>query len=262
MQYQTLLDQLVSFTRVILGERLTGIYLHGSLAMGCFHPKKSDIDLIVVTDDEITDSEKLSLMRQIVALNRLAPAKGLEISVVKKEYCTAFVYPTPYELHFSPMHLQRYLCDPAAYVRTSGGVDKDLAAHFTVIRKYGMVLYGEEIRQVFSEVPRQDYADSIFSDIEQARTDIVRQPVYTVLNLCRALAFLTDGGCLSKKDGGLWAQSHLPPELLPIVSEALACYAGEGEMTASDGALISFATGMLHLIRNRMAATGVQPVRP
>ena len=97
-------------------------------------------------------------------------------------------------------HLQRYLNNPADYIEKMHGVDKDLAAHFTVINHYGIVLWGEKIEDVFSEVPKQDYADSIYCDIENAQKDILNDPVYIVLNLCRVLAFLTDSSCLSKKD--------------------------------------------------------------
>ena len=57
MYYQTLLDKFTHAVKEITGEKLTGIYLHGSLAMGCFHPEKSDIDLIVVggKDFDLTD---------------------------------------------------------------------------------------------------------------------------------------------------------------------------------------------------------------
>jgi len=37
-----------NFSRLaILGNNLTGIYLHGSAVMGCFQPGKSDIDLLL-----------------------------------------------------------------------------------------------------------------------------------------------------------------------------------------------------------------------
>ena len=64
--------------------------------MGCFHPEKSDIDLIVVVSENLSDDQKGLLMQNIVLLNKEAPAKGLEISVVKKEFCKPFVYPTPF----------------------------------------------------------------------------------------------------------------------------------------------------------------------
>ena len=81
MYYQTLLDKFTHAVKEITGEKLTGIYLHGSLAMGCFHPEKSDIDLIVVVSENLSDDQKGLLMQNIVLLNKEAPAKGLEISV-------------------------------------------------------------------------------------------------------------------------------------------------------------------------------------
>ena len=85
MPYQSLLDEIIDKSKEILGRNLTGIYLHGSMAMGCFNPGKSDIDLIIVVEDDISDAQKLVLMEHIVLLNRQAPRKGLEISVVKKK---------------------------------------------------------------------------------------------------------------------------------------------------------------------------------
>ena len=69
MYYQTLLDKFTHAVKEITGEKLTGIYLHGSLAMGCFHPEKSDIDLIVVVSENLSDDQKGLLMQNIVLLN-------------------------------------------------------------------------------------------------------------------------------------------------------------------------------------------------
>ncbi|MGN6712483.1 hypothetical protein [Anaerocolumna jejuensis] len=52
------------------------------------------------------------------------------------------------------------------------GEDKDLAAHFTIINRYGIVLYGEQIENVFGEVLKRDYVESIWSDVEGAREEI------------------------------------------------------------------------------------------
>ena len=51
--YEDLINRFVSDSREILSDRLTGIYLHGSMAMGCFNPDKSDIDLIIVIDGDM-----------------------------------------------------------------------------------------------------------------------------------------------------------------------------------------------------------------
>lgn len=111
------------------------------------------------------------------------------------------------------------------------GEDKDLAAHFMIIKQYGITLYGEKIENVFAEVPREDYIDSILEDVKGAEEDIAAEPVYAILNLCRALAYLQDGVCLSKLEGGKWGLSHLHME---------------------EGQLRAFAERMLALIRKYM----------
>lgn len=86
MLYQGLLDEIVEQSRQIFGEELIGIYLHGSMAMGCFHADKSDIDLIFVIRDRITDTQKLRFMNCIIDLNKTAPSKGIELSIVSILY--------------------------------------------------------------------------------------------------------------------------------------------------------------------------------
>lgn len=134
MYYQNMLDKIVDESKQIFGAELTGIYLHGSLAMGCFNPEKSDIDLIIVIKNSITGEQKLKFMNEVVELNKVAPSKGIELSIVKEAYCKEFHYPTPFELHFSKMHIQWFMDDPADYIRKMNGTDKDLAAHFKIIK--------------------------------------------------------------------------------------------------------------------------------
>lgn len=259
MRYQHLLDQLIAAAKEIFGTQLTGIYLHGSLAMGCFHPGISDIDLIVVVEQPISDKHKLEFLTQVVALNRQAPAKGLEISIVRRRDCAPFCYPTPFVLHFSPMHLSGFLQDPYGYVNRMHGVDKDLAAHITMLHQYGMALYGEPISSVFAEVPREAYIDSIWHDIQHAVSDISDSPVYMILNLCRVLAFLREGLYLSKQSGGAWGLEHLPENCRSLVAEALTHYEGGQDMPVDQNRARQFAARLLGLIRQALPA-GFHPV--
>ena len=50
--YEKVIDELIEQTKGILKNNLIGIYLHGSAAMECFNPSKSDIDLIIIVKDE------------------------------------------------------------------------------------------------------------------------------------------------------------------------------------------------------------------
>lgn len=199
---ETITEAFVKESREILGDNLVGVYLHGSAVMECFNEKKSDIDLLVVINKEISDEIKMRYMDMVVRLKADAPEKGIEMSIVRKEVCKPFVYPTPFELHFSITHLGWYTADSADYVAKMKGTDRDLAAHFTIIYHRGKCLYGEEIENVFEKVSRKKYFDSILSDIEDAKEDIITNPAYIVLNLCRVLAYKREGLILSKKEGG------------------------------------------------------------
>ena len=173
-----LLERFVQKNIAILRDNLVGIYLHGSAAMGCFNAEKSDIDLIVVVKSELPKEIKREYMDMVVKLNNEAPAKGIEISIVRETVCKPFVYPTPFELHFSIAHLNWYQSNPDEYVDKMKGTDKDLAAHFTVIRHRGKTIYGEEIKNVFSSVSKEDYFDSVWNDIKGARIEIIDNPTY------------------------------------------------------------------------------------
>ena len=234
LQYDNLINGFVERSKEILRDNLVGVYLHGSSVMGCFNPQKSDIDLIIVVDQPLSDSTKKKYMDMVAAANAMGPAKGIEMSIVLREVCKPFVYPTPYELHFSAGHLDWYRDDPDDYIRRMNGTDRDLAAHFTIINKRGRCLYGAPIEDVFAEVPSSDYMDSIWFDVEGAAEEITEYPLYLTLNLARVLAYKEGGLVLSKKEGGEWALQHLPSEYRPLITNALREYTENAESVYDD----------------------------
>ena len=211
-------------SKEIFQDNLVGVYLHGSAVMGCYNPDKSDIDLIVVVKEAIPDSVKKAFMDMVVELNCKGPAKGIEMSVVKQSSCRPFEYPTPFELHFSVAHLDWYRSDPDDYISKMKGEDKDLAAHFTIINHRGKCLCGAPIKEIFADVPRQDYIDSIRNDIADAEEEIMDDPMYIILNLTRVLAYVEDGLVLSKKEGGEWAYNSIPEMYHCLIKDAMREY--------------------------------------
>ena len=234
---EPLLGTFVSRSRDILGDHLLGIYLHGSAVMGCFHPAVSDIDLIVLVRHTLPDAVKRAFMDMTVG----------------SAFCRPFVYPTPFELHFSVTHLAWYREHPDDYIQKMKGTDPDLAAHFTVIRKRGQCLFGLPIEEAFGEVPRADYLDSIWKDICHADEEITENTMYLTLNLARVLAFLREGSVLSKKEGGQWAILHLPETFHPLIHAALSEYAGEGDVVYDPETARAYANAMLCAIRDTVS---------
>lgn len=247
-EYRPLLERFVHESRRILGDLLVGVYLHGSAAMGCFNREKSDLDLIVVVSQSVPDAVRRRYLDMCAALDRLAPPKGLELSVVRGDVCMPFVYPTPFEIHFSPAHLDWYRSAPEDHIQKMRGVDKDLAAHFMIVRHRGRVLWGREIDRVFGEVGRREYLDSIRNDVNDAAERIEEDPAYAILNLCRVLAYKRDGLILSKREGGTWGLSHVPGRFHGLIAGAMSDYEGTGAVGYDRTAAKEFARYMLDRI--------------
>lgn len=246
---ENLTKSFVEQSQEILGDLLVGIYLHGSAVMGCYHEKKSDIDLLVVVNTIVPNEMKRQYMDMIVELNTYAPEKGLEVSIVRKEVCRPFVYPTPFELHFSVMHLPWYKTNPSDYIDKMHGTDKDLAAHVTIIYHRGKCLCGKEIRDVFGRVSKEFYFDSIWNDIKNAEEEIITNPTYVILNLCRVLAYKKDGLILSKWEGGDWGINHVPERYHCLILHALEEYSSDKSVKWNENGMRDFASYMLDRIR-------------
>ena len=245
---ERLIQRFVKSAADILQENLTGIYLHGSAAMGCYQPKKSDLDFLVVVRENMTDSAKRVFMDTLIALDAEGPSKGIEMSIVTRNVCNPFIYPTPFILHYSRMHTEWYRRDPEEYIQKMSGTDKDLAAHFTVIRSRGQCLYGLPVQTVFGEVPERDYLDSIWNDVSGAEEEITDNPMYLILNLARVLAYLKEKTILSKREGGAWGLVHLPHPYHPLLRSALKEYESGKDSGYDQAQSKDYAAYMLKLI--------------
>ena len=243
-----MISRFTEMSREILNGRLAGVYLHGSAVMGCYQPKKSDLDFLIVVNTALPDKEKRRFMDKLLELDQDCPGKGIEMSIVTKDVCNPFVYPTPFILHYSRMHTDWYRRDPEDYIRKMNGTDKDLAAHFTVIRNRGRCLYGLPIPEVFGEVPEQDYLDSVRNDVAGAEAEITENPMYLILNLARILAYLKEKKVMSKEEGGMWGLKSLPEQYHPLIRFALQEYESGDEARYDREAAKDYAAWMLKQI--------------
>ena len=231
------LDQIVGFLCENTGANLIGVYLHGSLAMGCFNPDQSDIDLLMITKETLEESvARRVLIGLLAASGQPCP---MEISSVCYAQIVPWRHPSPYDLHFSETHrahLTALLTQSGAPLPTPG-VDPDLAAHFTVLQARGRRLYGAPIADLPLATPWADYLDSLRQDFAWARA---AGGVYAVLNACRTWAAVEEGLVFSKAEGAEWAQPRLPTSLRRVVRAAAHCYAGTAQELPETSALLDW----------------------
>lgn len=90
-----LLHRIAAACRNTLGDTLAGVYVHGSLAFGCFCWTQSDIDFLVAVRRPLSQAQKEALLRALLALEPDAPSKGLEMSAVLEHTAGPLSTPRP-----------------------------------------------------------------------------------------------------------------------------------------------------------------------
>ena len=216
-----------------LGDRLVSVVLHGSLAMNCFNPRRSDLDILGVTNGPLSQSTKRQLGLFLLKIShRPCP---VEVSFIDQAVLEPWTYPTPFQFHFSEQWREAFnqsiLEGGTPRTLTEEG-DTDLAAHIATARRRGVALFGPEPAKLFPVIPEGDYLDSIFRDVTSdlyGLTVRTSQPVYAILNACRVYAYLRTEQIYSKAEGGEWALHGLPARYHPIIQQALKYYRGESD---------------------------------
>ncbi len=245
MAFDGVLKEVTGIFANQLNENLVGVYLHGSMAFGCFNEKQSDIDIIVITKKPPTTKDKLVICKGLSDIWEKGTEKGFEVSIVTLENAKVFTHPCHFELHLSGGCINWYRKDPEDFVNQMVGEDGDIARHFAVIKQCGQVLYGEPIESVFGPIKEEDYLDSILSNVINAHDGIIEQPVYYTLSLCRVLAYVQDKVILSKKGAGEWALEKITISQKGVVESALSSYTNNTPMIDDWSALQGFADYML-----------------
>ena len=230
--------------RAILGEHLVGIYLHGSLAMGCFNPEFSDVDLLVVLKRPMLPETKRLLAGLLLTLSE--DPRPLEVSFLLQEELRHWCHPLPYDFHYSESWRERYEANLTRleweYWGNTEHTDPDLAAHITILQERGIVLYGPCVRETFPLIPPGDYAAAILYDYAAALEGLTQAPVYGVLNMLRVYWYLLEGAISSKAEAGQWGVETLQdPEVRSVVAQALGQYLGAEATPFDPEALERFA---------------------
>lgn len=228
-EIQDFVFESISEMIAIMDRTPIGVYLHGSLAMGGFNPNNSDIDLIIVTAQPLSNQQKRKLVHFL--LERSSQPFPLEISLLTLSQIENWSYPTPYDFHFSEFWRARYEAElrsgTALYLNNEEKTDVDLAAHFTITHHRGIVLSGQPIHEIFPSVPHEDYLASILEDYKECLVKIHDKPVYCLLNLIRVYWYLKEGKICSKKEAGVWGIKNLPKKFTVLIERVVEAYESE-----------------------------------
>jgi hypothetical protein len=221
----SVLERFLAGVQNALGANFVGAYLVGSLATGDFD-LDSDVDFVVVTNLELSESELRSLQANHLNIHALGnyPAQHLEGSYISKEMLRRadLVGKEPlWYIDDGSTLLERSVHDNQWHVRW-------------ILRERGITLTGPDpktlIDRVDPETLRREVVDAMEKLESHFSTDVGRPggwfnlrfgQSFTVLTVCRMLHTCQTGSVQSKRVAAEWAEHFLDPEWRELIRKAM-----------------------------------------
>jgi predicted nucleotidyltransferase len=220
-EVEELLRRLLEGARAVLGSQFVGAYLFGSLACGGFD-RDSDVDLLVVTEDEVSDEllDALQAVHESVAESDSRWATQLEVSYVPRR---ALRRHDPADA--THPHIDRGAGERLRRARH----DSDWVVQRHTLRERGVTLAGPRPDSLIDPVTHEDLRRAMLDLLwwpaeileEPARISVRGYQSYMALTMCRVLYTLEHGGVVSKREAARWAAEQLGGRWPPLIERAL-----------------------------------------
>lgn len=202
-----LLQCLLVNLQSILGEKLVGIYIYGSLVWGDFIYHTSDIDLLVVTAVDIDENDFTTLneMQDRLVKNFDHWDDRIEIAYLSKEALKTFKYKRSTIATISPG-------EPFNIKKAGIGWLVD----WYCVQENSVTLFGPDPRTLIEPISKSEFLMAVKNHALEWREWVTQTKnsqgfqFYAVLTLCRAFYALNHGEQSSKTTAGQWAKKAYP----------------------------------------------------
>jgi Domain of unknown function (DUF4111) len=215
-QVTTLVQSLATDLPMILGRNLVGIYLYGSLTQRAFNPQSSDVDCLVVTQRELSETQFSRLGDWLARTAETNPwGTRLQMSLLLRRQLL-----TP--------NSRACLCQFGSLKRSSS--DGNPIIWLNVL-KSGVILFGPPPETFVPTITPEILFQALEREVGYLRKEISENPqsewrdvpryrAYAVLTLCRILYSFRKGTVASKPQAARWAFKHLPGQWHKIIRQA------------------------------------------
>lgn len=213
-----------SAAQAILGSGFRGMYLTGSLALGDFDPRSSDIDFVVVTAADVTADQLSALQAMHARFNASDSPWATEVEGIYIAWDALRRHDPARVWH---PHIER---GPRETLRMDH-LDSGWVVQRHIVREKGIVIAGPPPRTLIDLVEPDDLrrAVALFMDVWWG--PMVHDPwplarpgyqAYAVLTMCRMLYTLEQGAVASKPAAARWARGQLGHRRAALIDRALA----------------------------------------
>jgi predicted nucleotidyltransferase len=218
-EVDALLEVLLASLRRVLGDKLIGLYVFGSLAVGDFDVGISDVDLVAALDDYATgeDLDALAQMHTDIVTELPTWADRVEVAYIPLAELRVYNpdYEQPRVSPGEPFHV--------------GRVGSDWVRNRAVVRDHGITVFGPDPATLIDPVSRAELLANVRDNAIMWRHKLRDEPperlggrAYAVLTLCRLLyGRRHDAALASKRVAAEWTMAVLP-EHSALIDRALA----------------------------------------
>jgi predicted nucleotidyltransferase len=201
-----LLELLLSGIQKILGEKLVGLYLYGSLVTGDFDHGSSDIDLIAALSSGIDDKDftHLQKMHNDFANKHKQWDDRIEVCYISVAALRTVKSHTSIVANISsgePFHVKE--------------TRKDWLIDWYVVREKGITLFGPSPKTLIEPISKEEFMQAVQEQMKAWGEWVHdmhkrKEQAYAILTMCRVLYAYKNGEQVSKKQAALWAMNELP----------------------------------------------------
>jgi len=217
-----ILQELLASVKNILGSHFYGMYLEGSLAHGDFD-QASDIDFVVVTDEDISEDDYFALQAMHTRFNQIGSgwAIQLEGSYISRHALRRFD-----PEHASYPNIERGIGEPLKMVFH----DEPWIIHRYILRERGITLSGPDPKTLIDPVSSNDLRRAMLPLLHGWVSQMLNDPdemirrgypsSYVVLTLCRILYTLELGDVVTKPKAARWAKETVSEKWKTFIDQA------------------------------------------
>lgn len=211
-----LIQFLLSQLKEILGEKLVGFYLTGSLIFGDFDHNVSDIDLVAAlsSDMDEVEFEALKKMHDNVAREHKEWEDRVEVCYISTTALSSVKSKTSTIVNISP--------GEPFHKRES---NIEWIMNWYVLREKSITLFGIPAKTIVEPISKEEFIQAIKAHIGSWGKYIDEMKkrkgqAYAILTMCRALYAIRNGEQVSKKQAAQWTMKELP-EWTGLIKNAL-----------------------------------------
>jgi hypothetical protein len=187
-----------------LAGELVGAYFVGSIALGGYVRRESDIDIVAVCRHQVGgEATKKALADRLLEATINCPARGLEFTLYRAEVASSPPNDAEFELNVNggPRMARQVRLSSHDQPRFWYVLDRAIA------HRHGIAISGPPSAEAFSDVPRHLLLEVLGESMRWHR-EHEKATLYSVLNASRAWRFAVEDVLGSKLGGARWARGR------------------------------------------------------